>query len=145
MNKYDKIQLFKTLNSKENQRVEKYYEILEKCYALKTDYHRYMTTAPVNCDKELLRLPDADYDLCCALLTMLLREDYFSNGTFARRQRLGQVRPVVERIIDLLTSKSRKHINGFSESALKALNGFYVYALVDPRDDKVFYIGKNWK
>ncbi|MBQ8767839.1 MAG: hypothetical protein IJZ16_13670 [Clostridia bacterium] len=31
----------------------------------------------------------------------------------------------------------------FSEKAFDALNEFYVYALVDPRDDKVFYVGKG--
>ena len=31
----------------------------------------------------------------------------------------------------------------FSEKAIEALNGFYVYALVDPRNDKVFYVGKG--
>lgn len=36
-----------------------------------------------------------------------------------------------------------KRINFFSEKAIDALNGFYVYALVDPRDNKVFYIGKG--
>ena len=36
-----------------------------------------------------------------------------------------------------------KRINLFSEKALDALNGFYVYALVDPRDNKVFYVGKG--
>lgn len=143
MKSYDKIQLFKKLNSEEILRVERFYDVLEKCRALKTDYHKYMTTAPVNCDTELQRLSGADYDLCCALLTMLLREDHFCNGSFERRQHSGQVRPIVERIIMLLTSKSNKHISGFSEKAMNALNGFYVYALVDPRDDKVFYIGKG--
>ena len=36
-----------------------------------------------------------------------------------------------------------KRINLFSEKAIDALNGFYVYALVDPRDNKAFYIGKG--
>ena len=31
----------------------------------------------------------------------------------------------------------------FSEKALQSLNGYYVYALIDPRTDKVFYIGKG--
>lgn len=31
----------------------------------------------------------------------------------------------------------------FSEKTLQSLNGYYVYALIDPRDDKVFYIGKG--
>lgn len=31
----------------------------------------------------------------------------------------------------------------FSEKALTGLNGYYVYALIDPRSDKIFYIGKG--
>ncbi len=34
-------------------------------------------------------------------------------------------------------------INGFSQKSMEALGGYYVYALIDPRDDKVFYIGKG--
>ena len=34
-------------------------------------------------------------------------------------------------------------IKNFSEKASQALNGYYVYALIDPRTDKVFYIGKG--
>lgn len=34
-------------------------------------------------------------------------------------------------------------IKSFSEKALQALKGYYVYALIDPRDNKVFYIGKG--
>lgn len=35
------------------------------------------------------------------------------------------------------------HLKEFSEKALKSLNGYYVYALVDPRTDSIFYIGKG--
>lgn len=139
----DKILLFEKLNCQEVLSVDCFYDVLDKCNTLKTNYHEYMTTAPINCDKELLRLPVADYDLCCALLTMLLREDHFSNGSFERRQRCGQVKLIIERIISLLVLTDSPHINGFSEKARDALNGFYVYALIDPRDDKVFYIGKG--
>lgn len=45
--------------------------------------------------------------------------------------------------INLFPLKNLTHMNGFSEKTLDALNGFYVYALIDPRDDKVFYIGKG--
>ncbi len=31
----------------------------------------------------------------------------------------------------------------FSEKALQALGGFYVYGLIDPRNKKIFYIGKG--
>lgn len=140
---YEKISLFKQLNCDNILEADFFYEVLEKCNALKTDYREYMTTTPINCDQELLRLPTADYDLCCALLTMLLREDYFSNGSFDRRQRRGQVKPIIERIIALLNQIIQPRISSFSEKALNSLNGFYVYALVDPRDDKVFYIGKG--
>ena len=34
-------------------------------------------------------------------------------------------------------------MKNFSEKASQALNGYYVYALIDPRTDKVFYIGKG--
>lgn len=139
----DRIQLFETLNSHIALRVDDFYDVLEKCDSLKTNYYDYMTTDPINCDEELLRLPTADYDLCCALLTMLLREDHFSNGSFDRRQRCGQVKPIIERILKLLTVNNAKHISTFSEKAFDALNEFYVYALVDPRDDKVFYVGKG--
>lgn len=142
MNLNDKISQFQKLNCEDVFCVDYFYDVLENCNALKTNYHEYMTTAPINCDEELIRLSTADYDLCCALLTMLLREDRFSNGSFERRQRCGQVKPIIERIIKLLLPKKENHINTFSEKALDSLNGYYVYALVDPRDDKVFYIGK---
>lgn len=143
MNINEKIALFQKLNSTELLRVELFYDILEKCDALKTNYYDFSTTHPIDCDTELLRLPTADYDLCCALLTMLLREDHFSNGSFERRERSGQVKPIIERIITLLASMNTKSISCFSEKALDSLDGFYVYALIDPRNEKVFYIGKG--
>ena len=36
-----------------------------------------MITEPIDCNEELKRVPGADYELCTALLTMLLREDHF--------------------------------------------------------------------
>lgn len=139
----EKMALFQKINTEKVTDAETFYETLEKCDALKTNYHDYMTTAPIDCDKELLRLSRADYDLCCALLTMLLREDHFCNGSFSRRQRMGQVKPIVEQIIHLLESQNSPTITSFSEKAIESLNGFYVYALIDPRNEKVFYIGKG--
>lgn len=83
-------------------REEIYYTCLEGMDDLKTNYNDYMTTAPIDVEIELKRLPDADYDLCATFLTMLLREDYFSNGAFERRYRNGQVTAIVERMIELL-------------------------------------------
>ena len=82
--------------------IEKYYSTLEEIEDYKSNYKDYMTTAPINVDDELRRLSDADYELCTALLTMLLREDYFDNGSFEERYSNGQVTPVIERMIKLL-------------------------------------------
>ncbi len=79
-----------------------YIEVLEEIGALDRHYCEYMTTGPINPDEELKRLPNADYELCAALLTMLLREDYFCNGAFAERFEKGQVTPIVEKMIELL-------------------------------------------
>lgn len=34
-------------------------------------------------------------------------------------------------------------MKSFSEKSLQSLNGYYVYALIDPRNNRVFYIGKG--
>jgi hypothetical protein len=133
----------KTLSSDRILSESFFYEVLEECGDLKLNYSEYASTHPIDCDRELLRLPTADYDTCCALLTMLLREDHFSNGSFARCQRAGQIKPIVDRMISLLDTKSKPSIKLFSEKAVEQLNGFYVYALIDPRNNQVFYIGKG--
>lgn len=83
---------------------ELYYDLLERMGDLKKNYWDYMSTEPINCDIELKRLPEADYDLCAALLTMLLREDHFSNGTLRERYEAGQVDAILYRMIALLES-----------------------------------------
>ena len=81
---------------------EQYYDLLERMGDLKRNYWEYMTTEPINCDIELKRLPEADYDLCAALLTMLLREDHFSNGALRVRYEAGQVDAILRRMISLI-------------------------------------------
>ena len=103
MNKYDKVNAIKELIDVPDT-AEKYYELLENMGDLKTDYHTYATTEPIDCDKELERVPNADYELCTALLTMVLREDHFSNGSFERRQRVGQVNAILKRMLETLSN-----------------------------------------
>lgn len=81
-----------------------YYRLLENIGGLKRNYWDYMITEPIDCDKELERLPDADYELCTALLTMILREDHFSNGYLRVRYEAGQVDAILNRMIDTLKS-----------------------------------------
>ena len=102
MTNIEKKKKLQSLLAKKTGREESYYSCLEEMDDLKTNYNDYMTTGPIDVETELGRLPNADYDLCAAFLTMLLREDHFSNGTFERRYRNGQVIAIVERMIKLL-------------------------------------------
>ena len=97
-----KEKLEELIQNSEGVLIEKYYSTLEDIGDYKSNYKDYMTTAPINVDIELSRLSNSDYELCTALLTMLLREDYFSNGSFEERYSNGQIMPVIERMIELL-------------------------------------------
>ena len=102
MNNADKRIIYEKLKSSNVSNERIFYEALEACGDLK-NYMDYMTTEPIDCNQELLRLPTADYELCCALLTMLLREDHFCEGSFEKRFRHGEVTPIIDRIISLLS------------------------------------------
>lgn len=83
-------------------REEAYFCLLKEMGDLKTNYADYMITEPIDSNKELKRLPDADYELTTAILTMLLREDHFINGSFERKQREGIVEKVLQHMIDTI-------------------------------------------
>lgn len=101
MNNQEKIKAIqKVIDNPGNEEV--YYKLLEDIGDLKRNYGDYMTTSPISCDEELKRLPTADYELCTALLTMLLREDHFCEGSFIKRYETGQVDMILKRIIELL-------------------------------------------
>lgn len=81
-------------------------ETLQSISALKNHCDEYLTTSPINCDLELERLDNADFDLCAALLTMLLREDHFCEGMLGKRMAAGQIEPIILRMIALLQEES---------------------------------------
>ena len=139
----EKIKFLKSIPSSDELQEDFIRAAIYRCALLKKNYVDYMTTRPINCNLELLRLPSADYDLCCALLTMLLREDHFCNGTFSERIQNGDVKRVIDRLISITEGMDSAYITSFSEKALAAINGYYVYALIDPRSNEVFYIGKG--
>lgn len=86
-----------------------YYELFEKSELIKYDYNDFMTTAPINCDEELKRIDTADFDLCCALMTMLFREDHFSGyGCFDNRYNNGDVQKIIGRLIIVLQEKDEE-------------------------------------
>lgn len=86
-----------------------YQNLLEKVGTIKSNYSDYMITDPINCEDELLRVSTADYDLCCALLTMLFREDHFAQfGCFENRFAKGDVQLIIDRMVFLLEQKEEK-------------------------------------
>ncbi len=97
-----------------NSSVSEFYETMESIGDIKFNYYDYMTIHAIDCKRELRRLPGANYDLCCALLTMFLREDHFCNGSFERRLASGDVMPIIERMIQLL-----KNVRNTDSSMLK--------------------------
>lgn len=78
-------------------------ETLEKIGDMKYNYGDYLITEPVNYGEELRRLPGADYNLCCALFSMIPREDHFNNGTFAKRRETGEVLSILDQMLLLLS------------------------------------------
>ena len=106
------------------------------------NYAEYASTHPIDCTRELLRLPNADYDACCALLTMLLREDHLSNGSFARRQCAGQVKSIIDRMITMLEIKNKPSIKLFSEKTKIKLHVFLVTLGII--EDIACYSGKSF-
>lgn len=108
MNNKQKIEILKNLIDQNSSRDILYYDVLGKIGCEKTNYYDYLTTSPIDCDKELNRVSDADYELCSALLTMLLREDCKCQGTLAKRVRNGDVRMILNRMIELLETNKEK-------------------------------------
>ena len=105
MTNKDKIQLLKSAPPVHCCLVDYYQDLLERVGSIKYHYGDYMITEPINCDDELKRVPNANYDLCCALLTMLFREDHFAQyGCFDRRYEKGDVQPIIDRMVDLLAN-----------------------------------------
>ena len=79
-------------------RAHYFYDRLDEAGLIAYDYGSYMVTEPIHVDEELTRVKDADWNLCRALLTMLFREDHFSNGSLMERFEKGQIKNILERI-----------------------------------------------
>lgn len=103
MTKAEKIRRIQGILELRDPREDLYADLLKTMGDLKNNYGDYMITEPIDCNEELKRVPGADYELCTALLTMLLREDHFSNGSFDQRFADGQVLPVLMRMKDVLS------------------------------------------
>ena len=116
MTNKEKIKLLKSAPPSSCCLVDYYQDLLEKVGSIIRNYGDYLTTEPINCDAELKRVETADFDLCCALMTMLFREDHFAQyGCFDNRCEKGDVQKIINRMIALLEEKE--------ESIKKRLSG----------------------
>ena len=106
MTNKEKIQLLKTLPPSQCCLRDYYQELFSKVAQIKFDYGDFMITEPLNCDEELKRTANADWNLCCALFTMLLREDSITQqDNFEKRFKNGDIQNVINRLIFLLEEK----------------------------------------
>lgn len=104
----EKIKIIKS-NIGKSYDVSDYYSMMEELGDLKKNYHEYAVSEPIDCNHELRRLDEADYDLATAIFTMLLREDHFCEGRFERRARSGQVDAVLNKMVELLENGSTRN------------------------------------
>ena len=104
----EKIEMIQKTIEKKDPYIGLYAELLLSMGDMKLNYRDYMITEPINCSEELKRVFNADYDLCAALLTMVLREDHFSNGSFQRRFAAGQVLQILKRMREVLSIEMKK-------------------------------------
>lgn len=77
--------------------VEIYHDVLENINALIYNYTDWLDDQ--NVDEQLKKLGKADYNLACALMTLVLREDYWTNGSFDKRLEAGEVTHIIEKMI----------------------------------------------
>lgn len=102
LTKMEKIKKIENVLDRNDPKQDLYVDLLGTMGDLKRNYGDYMITEPINFDEELGRVQDADYELCTALLTMVLKEESLSEGAFERRFSEGQVRLVLERMAEIL-------------------------------------------
>ncbi len=61
-------------------------------------YASNLTTSPIHIEEEMKKLGDADYVFSKALLTAILREDHFANGSLIERIENGDLLKVLKRL-----------------------------------------------
>lgn len=79
-----------------------YYKALEVFGDLKKNYGDYMISEPIDYVTEFERIPEADYELCCAILSMILCE----GNPLLKLSHPEVVRKIVDRMIELLESNA---------------------------------------
>ena len=75
MRKSEKLKKIQLLLNQKNLYEDQYERLLAATGDWKSNYTDYLITEPIDLVEELKRVPEADYELCTALLTMLVKEE----------------------------------------------------------------------
>lgn len=98
----EKIKKIKAVLDSKSPRLEHYYTLFEEMDDIVYNYTEFVES---NVDKEIKRLSNADYQMCCCLMTLIFREDYNMNGRFKKRYDSGMVTSILKRMLLLLENK----------------------------------------
>ena len=79
LRKTEKLKKIQLLLNQKNLYEDQFEELLAVTGDWKSNYTDYLITEPINFVEELKRVPEADYELCTALLTMLVKEKKSEN------------------------------------------------------------------
>ena len=75
LRKTEKLKKIQLLLNQKNLYEDQFEELLAVTGDWKSNYTDYLITEPINFVEELKRVPEADYERCTALLTMLVKEE----------------------------------------------------------------------
>ncbi|HRR78257.1 MAG TPA: DUF4268 domain-containing protein [Ruminococcus sp.] len=103
----EKIRKIQAVLDSKTPRLEHYCKLFDE---MEDNVYNYTEFVESNVDKEIKRLPNADYHMCCCLMTLIFREDYVMNGKFRKRYESGMVTSILERMIMLLRNEANDSI-----------------------------------
>ena len=107
MRKSEKLKKIQLLLNQKNLYEDQYERLLAATGDWKSNYTDYLITEPIDLVEELKRVPEADYELCTALLTMLVNENA-SDKTFVDHKGL----LILERMNEILSVGAREDESG---------------------------------
>ena len=110
----EKISIYQALLENATSHIMPYYDALKTTGDMKYDYKDYyaVKNGPTSIEQELQRVSTADYDIACALLTMVLRIDHFNEGAFDHYYNNGKVPLILQRMIQLLQAQAQAQASG---------------------------------
>ena len=111
LRKSEKLKKIQLLLNQKNLYEDQYERLLAATGDWKSNYTDYLITEPIDLVEELKRVPEADYELCTALLTMLVKEEIPENAsdkTFVDHKGL----LILERMNEILSAGAREDESG---------------------------------